>query len=214
MTFVAATLSARRVTPTTGAIDPFPAHTTWWENSGTTLAQFDSERFLEIDMQIEDFLVRQYGTEIINWHARHSVHKFDVQRWCTVPKHVSLSIYTRTQGRLTRGGSRGVVLGVRTPPPFWGTPKLHKDGENVASVHTKMPHFSINSYPDPPPFPKSCIRLWVVSNVKVCKIYRGGSRGYCGAQHLTKRGKNTFVVLNSYPKPPFRNPVSAPVIYL
>ena len=35
----------------------------------------------------------------------------------------------------------GGVLGVRTPP-FWGTPKLHKEGKNVARVRAKMPHFS------------------------------------------------------------------------
>ena len=25
---------------------------------------------------------------------------------------------------------------------FWGTPKLHKEGKNVARVHVKTPHFS------------------------------------------------------------------------
>ena len=43
---------------------------------------------------------------------------------------------------LSRGGSRGGgVLGVRTPP-FWGTPKLHKEGKNVARVRAKTPCFS------------------------------------------------------------------------
>ena len=27
-------------------------------------------------------------------------------------------------------------------PPFWGTPKLHKEGKNVARVRAKTPHFS------------------------------------------------------------------------
>ena len=30
---------------------------------------------------------------------------------------------------------------------FWGTPKLHKEGKNVARVHILV----LNSYPDPPP---------------------------------------------------------------
>ena len=34
----------------------------------------------------------------------------------------------RDQGRIQGGGG---VLGVRNPP-FWGTPKLHKEGKNVA----------------------------------------------------------------------------------
>ena len=40
-----------------------------------------------------------------------------------------------------RGGSRGGVLGVRTPP-FWGTPKLHKEGKNVARMRARTPRFS------------------------------------------------------------------------
>ena len=28
------------------------------------------------------------------------------------------------------------------PPHFWGTPKLHKEGKNVAHVCAKTPHFS------------------------------------------------------------------------
>ena len=43
----------------------------------------------------------------------------------------------RSQGRIQGGG----VLGVRTPP-FWGTPKLHKGGKNVARVRAKRPRFS------------------------------------------------------------------------
>ena len=27
-------------------------------------------------------------------------------------------------------------------PPFWGTPKLHKEGKNGARVRAKTPHFS------------------------------------------------------------------------
>ena len=34
------------------------------------------------------------------------------------------------QGRIQGGG------------PFWGTPKLHKEGEKVARVRAKKPHFS------------------------------------------------------------------------
>ena len=28
------------------------------------------------------------------------------------------------------------------PPPFWGTPKLHKEGKNVARMLAKTPRFS------------------------------------------------------------------------
>ena len=59
------------------------------------------------------------------------------------------------------GGSKGgSVLGVRTPPPFWGNPKLHKEGKNVVCVCVwKCCVLVFNSYADPPPpFPKSCIR--------------------------------------------------------
>ena len=40
------------------------------------------------------------------------------------------------------GVQGGGVLGVRTPPPFMGTPKLHKEGENVALVRANEPRFS------------------------------------------------------------------------
>ena len=40
------------------------------------------------------------------------------------------------------GGGGGVVLVVRNPPPFWGTPKLHKEGKKVVRVHAKTPRFS------------------------------------------------------------------------
>ena len=33
------------------------------------------------------------------------------------------------------------------PPPFLGTPKLYKEGENVVPVHANTPRFS---HPDPP----------------------------------------------------------------
>ena len=38
-------------------------------------------------------------------------------------------------------------LGVRMPP-FWGTPKLHREGKNVTRMHANTPRFS---YPEPPP---------------------------------------------------------------
>ena len=50
-------------------------------------------------------------------------------------------------GHRSAGGRSGRVLGVRIPPPpphFWGTPKLHKEGEKkrctCARVNTQ--HFS------------------------------------------------------------------------
>ena len=45
-----------------------------------------------------------------------------------------------------RGGSRGGSWGSGPPPPlpppFWGTPKLHKEGKNGARMRAKTPHFS------------------------------------------------------------------------
>ena len=38
-----------------------------------------------------------------------------------------------------RGGGS---WGSGPPPPFWGTPKLHKEGKNVPRVRAKTPHFS------------------------------------------------------------------------
>ena len=40
-----------------------------------------------------------------------------------------------------QGWGGGGVLGVRTTP-LWGTPKLHKEGKNVARVRAKKPRFS------------------------------------------------------------------------
>ena len=42
------------------------------------------------------------------------------------------------QGRIQGGGS----WGSGPPPPFWGTPKLHKEGKNGARVRANGPHFS------------------------------------------------------------------------
>ena len=48
-------------------------------------------------------------------------------------------------GRMNlRGGSKGGgrPWGQEPPPPFWGTPKLHKEGKNVVRMRAKTPHFS------------------------------------------------------------------------
>ena len=42
-----------------------------------------------------------------------------------------------TQGRIQGGGGPG-----GQDPPFWGTPKLHKEGKNGARMRAKTPHFS------------------------------------------------------------------------
>ena len=64
-------------------------------------------------------------------------------------KLTELQMHGQYQGRIQGGGG---VLGVRNPPPFggqdppppfWGTPKLHKEGKHRISV--------LNSYPDPRP---------------------------------------------------------------
>ena len=43
------------------------------------------------------------------------------------------------QGRIWGGLE---AWGSGPPPPFWETPKLHKEGEKVACVHGKTPRFS------------------------------------------------------------------------
>ena len=43
--------------------------------------------------------------------------------------------------KLNRGGSRVGGPGDQDPP-FWGTPKLHKEGRNVVLVHANTSRFS------------------------------------------------------------------------
>ena len=50
---------------------------------------------------------------------------------------------------MCRGGSRGGGPGGQDPPPFWGTPKLHKEGKNGAACARKLHVLVLNSYPDP-----------------------------------------------------------------
>ena len=38
------------------------------------------------------------------------------------------------------------------PPPFWGTPKLHKEGKNVAACARMSRILVLNSYMGHPPF--------------------------------------------------------------
>ena len=45
-----------------------------------------------------------------------------------------------SQRIVTGADPGGGVLGVRTP--FWGTPKLHKEGEKTARMHAETPRFS------------------------------------------------------------------------
>ena len=68
------------------------------------------------------------------------------------------------------GADPGGVLRIPPPPPFRGTPKLLKKGENVARVHAKT--LVPNSYPDPP-FPKSCIHPWLfdLSGVFILQVH-------------------------------------------
>ena len=58
------------------------------------------------------------------------------------------------------GGGGYWVSGPSPPPsPFWGTPKLHSEGKKTSRVYTGIRRvLVVNSYPDPPPFWKSCIR--------------------------------------------------------
>ena len=55
---------------------------------------------------------------------------------CIINEYLLVSIqYILRRHLLSRGGSRGGVLGVRTP-------KLHKERKNVAPVPAKTSHFS------------------------------------------------------------------------
>ena len=57
------------------------------------------------------------------------------------------------QGRIPEGGGGGTWESGPPLPPFWpwGTPKLHKEGKNVAHVRAKSHILVLNSYLDPPP---------------------------------------------------------------
>ena len=68
----------------------------------------------------------------------------------------SCDIHGGGQGRI-QGGPGG------QDPPFWGTPKLHKEGKNVARVRAKNAAFwYLTVTRTPPPFLKSCICPWEV----------------------------------------------------
>ena len=102
-----------------------------------------------------------------------------------------------TWGRGFCGGS----VGQNPLPPFLGTPKLYKEGMNVADCILVL-----NRFPDPPPSPKSCIRrgppplhFW-----RTPKLHKEGKkRCMCG-------NENAAFTRTTPPPPPFRNPVSAP----
>ena len=61
-----------------------------------------------------------------------------------VKRKVPLSFSTDPLRWHSKGGSRGGVFGGQDPQtPFWGTPKLHKEGGgNVARVYANLLHFS------------------------------------------------------------------------
>ena len=48
------------------------------------------------------------------------------------------TLVVATQGRIQGAGPGGQD----PPPPFWGTPKLHKEGQNVVRMLEKTPRFS------------------------------------------------------------------------
>ena len=57
---------------------------------------------------------------------------------------MTLSVLQRRFGTSPTGADPGGGggLGDRTPPPFWGTPKLHKEVKKyVMRVCAKTPHF-------------------------------------------------------------------------
>ena len=63
------------------------------------------------------------------------------------------------QGRIH--GGRG-PWGQDPPPPFWGTPKLQKEGETSRTCARMQHVLVLKQLAGPPPsFPKSCIRPWV-----------------------------------------------------
>ena len=58
------------------------------------------------------------------------------------------------QGRIQGGGGGPGGQDTPSPSPLWGTPKLHKEGKNVARMGRIL--VTVTRTP-PPPFPKSCI---------------------------------------------------------
>ena len=68
--------------------------------------------------------------------------------------------FSLLQGRIQAGGGGGP----------WGSPKLHKEGKNVARGHANTPRFSTRT---PPPFPKSCIRPCSCYIIRVVRAWRG-----------------------------------------
>ena len=75
------------------------------------------------------------------------------------------------EGRIRREGGGG-CLGVRTPPPLWGTPKLHKVGGNVACVCANTPRFSTKQLHGPPlseilyPYLITALILWFWADIE------------------------------------------------
>ena len=64
-----------------------------------------------------------------------------------IPAHEKIfeNIFSCFQGRIQEGGGGGPG---GQDPPFWGTPKLHKEGKKRC---TRKRHILVlNSYPDPP----------------------------------------------------------------
>ena len=71
-------------------------------------------------------------------------------RILTVYSLLNMTLFVDLAQGCCRGGSRGGVLGVRTPPPFGGPPnfiKREKTSRACAGIHCIL---VLNSYPDPP----------------------------------------------------------------
>ena len=85
-------------------------------------------------------LIRQALTRGRVHHCGRAMHYGLGPRGPPFAEHGSFLAGGKTQGRLGSfvkhyGVSQcvcwqGRIQGVRTPPPFWGTPKLHKEGKN------------------------------------------------------------------------------------
>ena len=81
------------------------------------------------------------------------------------------------QGRIQVGGG---VLGV-SPNPFRGPPNFIKREKKTVRAGARMEHvLVVNSYPPPPPFPKSCILpLHPTLPLRPEKLLTLGLQGLC-----------------------------------